>query len=62
MKKGDLVVDKCIDPEFNNGIGVILYECNVFYERCPPWWYVFYFKLGKVIPESPHNIEVINET
>ena len=61
MKKGDLVIDRCVDPKYCHGLGILMSECDIYYTDGPPWWNVFYFKLGIIVPESPLNIEVINE-
>ncbi len=62
MKKGDLVVDKCEDPSYNRGLGIIMSKCEGYgYDRYPDWYYVFYFKNSIMLAENASNIEVLNE-
>tara|TARA_R100000152_G_C6770043_1_gene196078 strand:+ start:1298 stop:1504 length:207 start_codon:yes stop_codon:yes gene_type:complete len=62
MRKGDLIIDKCEDPSYNRGLGIIMSKCEGYgFEKNPSWYYVFYFKDSTILAENSINIEVLNE-
>ena len=62
MKKGDLVVDKCEDPSYNRGLGIVMSRCRgPGFSKHPNWYYIFYFKNSTIMTENSVNIEVLNE-